>query len=135
VSEDVQRDTINAVKRWLAIRGKPGDSQIAADIDHSALLKRLLAGQEPLPQPPPRALSSPWYDLIETGHGTAMDVVEYTTTPGMLSVNQSGQWKIVEKRADGSYVARCTTNNHVFTITLVGERYGHSMWELQRVDE
>jgi len=37
----------------------------AADIGLSALLGRILSGRAPLPSPPPRAYSYPWYDLVE----------------------------------------------------------------------
>ena len=53
--------------RWLRIRadnGKPFPEslgQLEVDIDHSALLRRLLSGKEPLPQPPPLKHSYPDY--------------------------------------------------------------------------
>lgn len=60
------------VSRWLRIRAehedltwKPYDrgalTQLAADVDHSALLVRLLEGKEPLKEPPRKEYGYPVY--------------------------------------------------------------------------
>jgi len=130
MTDEIQQATLNVVKRWLKIRGKPGDTQLCADIDHSALLVRLLDGKEPLPAPPPRANSYPWYDLIESGKGEAMEVWRYPGWPGILCINQSGQWSVIEAHDDGSYLARCTTNGQVFDVIPCADGY----WSLCRVE-
>ena len=63
---------LKCIKRWLEIREKfedrakdRGFSQLRADIDHSALLHRLLEGKEPLPEPPPLKNSYPDYNSVE----------------------------------------------------------------------
>ena len=49
---------INCLIRWLAIREAHGQPMplfavnLAADVDHSSLLRRLLSGKEPFPLPP-----------------------------------------------------------------------------------
>ena len=63
-----QRRIVWATVRWCAIReavglGRPDP----ADVWHSALLERLIAGHEPLQDPPPLAYGYPWYALIEQG--------------------------------------------------------------------
>jgi len=45
---------LNCIKRWLDIKLENNQRQVtSADVDHSALLRRLLSGKEPLPEPPP----------------------------------------------------------------------------------
>lgn len=73
--EEVQR-IISIIARWLYIRefhespsGTPWAQydhgfamrQMRADVDHSALLRRLLEGKEPLDEPPPKLYSYPVY--------------------------------------------------------------------------
>src|SRR3990167_5429034 len=62
---------MRCMSRWLRIRvehesrlerARSGELlQVAADVDHSALLKRLLSGKEPLQEPPPLDHSYPVY--------------------------------------------------------------------------
>lgn len=40
-------------------------SQLRADVSHSALLRRLLSGKEPLEEPPPLEHSYPDYEAVE----------------------------------------------------------------------
>lgn len=71
--------SIDAVARWLRLREEHGfrypesADQLVVQMRHSALLDRLLQGKEPLPEPPPKAFSYPWYGLIEQG----CDVTDY----------------------------------------------------------
>jgi len=73
---DEQREVLEKVKQWLAVRIEHQNApqevkdvwqQLTADIDHSALLGRLLEGKEPFDIPPPLSYSYPWYTLIEDG--------------------------------------------------------------------
>jgi len=73
---DEQREVLEKVKQWLRVRIEHQDApqevkdvwqQLTADIDHSALLGRLLDGKEPLDIPPPLSYSYPWYELVENG--------------------------------------------------------------------
>jgi len=92
--------------RWLEIRERHGQDvgsamQLYADADHSALLSRLRAGKEPFDEPPPLAMSYPWYELLEKGRADAFSVqeVEYENwiiPKGHLIIDQHG-WKIIEK--------------------------------------
>lgn len=68
-----------AIREWLVIRlewdrerltallngNMPIVYQLLADVDHSALLHRLLSGKPPLPTPPPRRYSYPDYESGE----------------------------------------------------------------------
>lgn len=62
-----QNRILDCIKKWLEIREKyhsnflSTPSQLRADIDHSALLRRLISGRAPLPDPPPLKWSYPVY--------------------------------------------------------------------------
>lgn len=57
--------TIAIFGRWLDFMRKLGRDPIGADVDHSALLKRMLDGKDPLPTAPPLMNSYPCYTLGE----------------------------------------------------------------------
>lgn len=108
---------IDCLFRWLQIREQYGYEfpqdycKLRIDADHSALLDRLLQGKEPLPEPPPRAFSYPWYELIENGFAYPYEVWEPTNRLHdypTLVIDQSSQWKIVEKIFDREWI--CTYN-------------------------
>lgn len=71
---------IDLLFKWLEIREEhgvdfPGSlDQLKISMLKSSLLKRMIEGKEPLPYPPPRSYSYPWYSLIEDGEGTSKDV-------------------------------------------------------------
>ncbi len=100
--------------RWLQIREDNGYSrtftlqQLRADADHSSLLKRLLRGEKPLPEAPPRAYSYPWCDLITYGVAYPFEVYESKMFPGMLCIEQS-VWKILESPAVDTWVVTYRT--------------------------
>jgi hypothetical protein len=77
-----------AVARWIdAANRMPTE----ADLWHSVLLPRLLDGYDPLPQPPPRAYSAPWYALIETGQADLLPFEVHRNAPDGL-VDGDGFW-------------------------------------------
>jgi hypothetical protein len=55
-----------------------------------------MSGVEPFPEPPPRAYSYPWYELVEKGAATPMEVCLIPTEPGTLAIEQF-RWKILKK--------------------------------------
>lgn len=68
-----------AVERYYAVVGQPDEAEgarrpsslVGALMPHrpgrkSALFRRLLAGREPFPVPPPTSYSYPWYDLLDS---------------------------------------------------------------------
>lgn len=115
VTEEETR-VLQCVKRWLRTRegaGKtaaPHWTQFAADVDHSALLRRLLAGKDPLPLPPPRNCSQPWYSLIEDGEGWALELVRQQPdrpgVPFMVAVAQDAGWVVVNQPSATTYRLR-----------------------------
>ena len=94
-----QDPSIEAFFQWLKICEAQGYDlpmdrrSLKIRADHSALLERLLEGKEPLQEPPPRAFGYPWYDLVETGEGDAMEVFE---AEGGLVINQE-PWIILQR--------------------------------------
>src|ERR1700686_881130 len=74
--------SIECFLEWLRVmdqEGHPFPSSIE-DLEramaHSSLLKRLLQGKRPLPEPPPCSMSHPWYTLIENGTAEPYEVKE-----------------------------------------------------------
>src|ERR1035437_7474419 len=94
-----QKKTLEAVKEWLRIRvahearldeaTKAVLRQLIPDIDHSALLRRLLSGGEALEQAPPRAYSYPWYSLVE--EGKAVGGFEVFFMPEGMGIDADGR--------------------------------------------
>lgn len=95
---DEELRVVKAVLLWQAICDDPlgnitEDDINTADMFHSSLLQRLLEGQPPLPLPPPKAFSYPWYSLIERGEGWCDAMVWQDTK---MVINQ-GLWDIVKR--------------------------------------
>lgn len=57
--------SIKIFSTWTRIRHNNGQSVSPADVDHSSLLRRLLAGKPLLVQAPPLSYSSPAYRMLE----------------------------------------------------------------------
>lgn len=89
------RPIVLATLRWCQVLSANGRGIPSADdAEHSALLRRLLAGKEPLPDPPPLADRYPWYALVDAGTDTATDV--WDAGDGHLVIRQS-RWKIIDR--------------------------------------
>lgn len=96
---------IRAAVTWVDLaraNGYGGEGWVPTDADiwHSALLCRLLAGNDPLPQAPPRAYSYPWYELVEKGCAYFIperfsEWFESGSYPGHLILCQNPEWEIV----------------------------------------
>jgi len=96
-----------AMARWLQIRQQwtPHAGAVnSATVDHSALLRRLLSGKEPLPTPPPRACSYPWYDLMDEGR--ADHVMAESLSLGSMMINQY-LWQVIERQTEDEYIVIC----------------------------
>lgn len=126
---DQQARIRHAVERYYAVVGQPdgsdgvrrSNSVFSALMPHrpgrkSALFRRLLAGREPFPVPPPTSYSYPWYDLLDApgprtvsigGCGTLATAIRSAALveggaalPEVLMVNQD-LW-IVERANDAA---------------------------------
>jgi hypothetical protein len=123
--------------RWMQIRAENGHPipnflpAMEGDIFHSHLLRRMLAGKDPLDAPPPESFGQPWYDLVENGRGTATEVKPWEWAPEQkISVNQ-GIWTILEKKSESDYVVTYRLNPAAYRLT----RQGDGNWLLERVDK
>lgn len=158
---DSMSKDIDCLFRWLQIREENGISfpnnltQLGVDVGHSALLRRLLEGKEPLPIAPPCTHSYPWYELIEDGYGYPMEVWEapegfFSTEYQTLIIDQCACWKVLEKISDNSWIATYSYHDqgetkwypgrwHIFQI---GSRIPQNpangsfnkLWKIERVD-
>lgn len=100
--------TLQALFKWIDVREKVGHgyprsaSGLQCDLDHSALFQRLLADEPILPEPPPRAYSSPWYSLLDKGEAHphevwfAKDKGVTIWGPNTVIIEQSSAWRVLE---------------------------------------
>ena len=122
--------------RWIQIRADNGHPipnflpAMEGDIFHSYLLRRMLAGKEPLMAPPPESYGQPWYDLVETGRGTATDVKPWEWAPDQkISINE-GIWTIVEKKSDSEYIVTYRLNPGNYRLT---KQPNSDTWVIERI--
>lgn len=107
----------------LRMNADPGG--IACDMEHSALLRRLLDGKPLLPEPPPRRWNNPDYELIELGFRETCNV---RFDP--LLIDQAG-WEILS-RDEAGYVVGYTIVDTAAVKDLAAKEHGYS---LQRFNE
>jgi hypothetical protein len=122
--------------RWIQIRAENGHPiphflpAMEGDIFHSHLLRRMLAGKEPLEAPPPECFGQPWYDLVETGRGVATEVQPWEWAPEQkISINQ-GIWTILEKKSDAEYVVTYRLNPASYRLW----KQDDDTWLLERIE-
>jgi hypothetical protein len=123
--------------RWMQIRAENGHPipnflpAMEGDIFHSHLLRRMLAGKDPLDAPPPESFGQPWYELVENGRGIATEVKPWEWAPEQkISINQ-GIWTILEKKSDADYVVTYRLNPVAYRLTQQGD----GNWLLERVEK
>jgi hypothetical protein len=125
--------SIQCLLRWLKIREAEGHSfpvsvkQLETDIAHSALLTRLLNGQEPLPEPPPKSSEYPWYDIVEKGKGEPNDVweaeddLEQAFGYKALVIDKH-PWRILRKISDEEFIVTYGKSDSQWLAKVVGVR-------------
>jgi hypothetical protein len=146
--EEVRRIALATIA-WCRILHENGDGWPSdADVDHSALLNRLLDGKAPLPEPPPLSFSYPWYELVDTGAADAFRVFEPAVAmaealgPDHLVINQSREW-IIRDRGEGWWLVQWKGVGSLYRVeptTLYGtsfvrgapERVPYPGWRLTR---
>lgn len=142
--------SIQCLIDWLKVREEGGYSfpanadEFAAEVDHSALLRRLMEGKAPLPNPPPLSHSYPWYELVETGSAVPIEVWEADDRFNAgcdykaLVINQH-PWRIIEKKSNddflitygnGQEVFRCWSNG-IASDAAAG--LARKSWKLQKI--
>jgi hypothetical protein len=109
--------------------------QMRIDIEHSALLRRLLQGKEPLSHPPPLTCGYPWYELIERGEGTAFEVQECPAEDGIphLIINQNGQWRILQKVGAQEWIVAYREDGEKFRVWKDPTSREFRCWRLKRL--
>lgn len=116
------RRVLACVSRWVQVALSDGYqhaidgggdsgawSNLPVEIEHSALLRRLIRGQEPLDLAPPRANSYPWYNLYETGTGNVSEMAIPREPIGSKEnpiILDQGVWSILEMHEDGTRVVQ-----------------------------
>jgi hypothetical protein len=108
--------------RWLQIRAENGHPipnflpAMETDIFHSHLLRRMLAGKDPLEAPPPESFGQPWYELVETGRGVATEVKPWEWAPEQKIAVNRGIWTILEKKSDTEYLVTYRLNPTAYRL-------------------
>lgn len=107
--------TLQCIIDWLRVREKEGKFfptsviEFEQEIDNSALLRRLIEGKHPFPEPPPLSYGNPWYRLMEDGCAESRDVwvgddkTKETFGFDVLIIDQF-PWRILEKASPDSFV-------------------------------
>lgn len=103
----------NAISRWAETCEEWGRAARVdvTNINHSALLQRLLAGKVVHPEPPPLAYSYPNYSLLDEGwcepvevwHPAKMGIETNSLGPDTLLVDQH-RWRIIETLGEEDWV-------------------------------
>jgi hypothetical protein len=108
--------------RWIQVRAQNGHTVpdflpgLEGDIYHSHLLRRLLTGKEPLPNPPPESFGQGWYELLETGRAHNVEVRNWEWAPDVkISINQ-GIWTIVQKNSESDFVVSYRQGGELFNL-------------------
>lgn len=144
---------IGRIEKWYAVRERyiEGNPSMA-DVGHSALLWRLLSGDEALEYPPPRSFSYPNYHAAEGNQDVPMEVWFKDDGPLSNSISYEGlgermpeqvyidqaRWDVV--RRDGeSFVIKWKTDPAEWRLERLPEEdrthEKYYQWSLQRVME
>ena len=99
-------EIIEKIGTWVRYwEEQHGEGPRPPDVDHSALLRRLLEGKDPIPFIPPLSYSYPNYELaegkVQLVHASAFDAV----MKGTVVIDQS-VWDIHEKISDTHYIVK-----------------------------
>lgn len=114
----VKSPDIECLNRWLDIRYVNGQDvgdflQLRIDADHSGLLRRLLAGEEPTAEAPPLAYSYSWVEVIQKGKAEAYEVYEphpeSQLFPQASIVIDQTWWPLLEKLGEDDWIVTYRT--------------------------
>ena len=130
---------LDVLIEWLRVRdrgGRPlplGYDGLADELEHSALLHRMLTGKAPLAEAPPRSYGQPWYALVEDGVATDCELVTLKDRLGAspkVAINQTA-WEVVGT-VDGGYVVRYGGGDQLYVAERT--RSEPPRWLLRRRD-
>ena len=132
-----QSGTLDSLCAWLEIRSAAGHSfpenveQLRISFQHSALFRRLLAGEGALPEPP-LSFGEPWYELSEQGFA----MCEVRRKSDQLLIN-SMTWKIVDDSREDEYLVQGTDPSRTYLVwkvaSLSTERETALSWVIEQV--
>ena len=95
-------DARNAVHKWITTCKENGRNYEPVDVDHSALLQRLLGGGTLHENPPPLRFSYPAWSMVEDEIIPIHEMYEchHNSFPGKISVDQHPEyvWEDKEKK-------------------------------------
>ena len=141
-----QQQVLDAVAVWLEIRTKSGFTldhpvsavDFVAQAQASALLPRLMGGQNPLPDPPPKSFGHPWYAIIESGLAENVLVEELDGDmarqfPGQILINRF-PWLILDHAEADSYLVAWKPNGAVYWLARIKDSTSPMGWSLSRLD-
>lgn len=125
-----------ALQQWFRIREEAGmDPTLKSpeSLIESGLLRRLLTGHDPLPDPPPTFLDDPWYELIDRGraewlHHLFVYMGESGRVTTRVSIGGCSDWFVVYQESEDRYLL---DRDHRWTGEPMGERW----WLIQHPDE
>jgi hypothetical protein len=111
-----------AVRDYIRIARETGKSRYTpdwlptdADIDHSALLRRLLNGEKIYKIPPPNRYSYPWYELIDNGQFVWNHNISREFFEPDQEISEWSPWKRLE---NGQYTFYGTDRWEVREVSL-----------------
>ncbi len=114
-------------------------ANLPVEIDHSALLKRLIQGKKPLEMAPPRSHSYPWYNLYENGEGNAYEVTVVERPLGEVErpiVIDQGVWMLLQELGANRYVAQWRDGHPKFLVEPHdAPEHAFMRYQLTRIDE
>ncbi|HEY2704611.1 MAG TPA: hypothetical protein VGL20_13050 [Candidatus Dormibacteraeota bacterium] len=133
-------DPVGSIVRWLAIREVSGQPlpatyrQMIDDVEHSALLHRLLSGRDPHGAAPPRSYGQPWYGLLESGSASGCDLKPLKDRHGALprvAINEC-PWRVLRQLDGGACVVQYSSRTPRFLARP--SRPPSTGWRLRRLD-
>lgn len=86
-----------AVSTWMKICNENNKGTSYIDVDHSALLRRILSGGSIHKFPPPKSYSYPDWSLVEKEEIEISGFHEYRLDENIVVVNQSPEYEWVDK--------------------------------------
>lgn len=146
VRKEIQQETLKTLMKWFEVVGHAyykrwnqtyqlDAMSFKANVLHSALLRWMLDGNEPLPEPPPCRFSNPWHQLVVDGEGVALDV-RHDEERETVVIEQR-PWKLL-KRTETGYVVTYGSGKTQWSVEPVEGSVGLSgkpRWQLKRIDD
>lgn len=95
------------VAKWMRVCDENNCNHSAVDVDHSALLRRLLSGKKLHKNPPPTRMSYPAWEMVEEDEICVYEIYDSKSYLNTVMVDQSPEyeweipWKILKHKRLG----------------------------------